>query len=412
MYRTYNARPIPQPYKPPARRTGLAIFGLIILLAALYIAYALFRPLPHPKTTIIAPVVPGQVSVNIPWPQNGQAAFGADEYGYLTSHNEQKPSPTASVTKVITAMAVLEKKPLKPNEPGPAIPITAKDVQLYNEYVAKDGAAVPVLEGETITQYQALQAMMLPSANNIADTTAFWAFGSMENYITYANQMVKKFGMVDTTVADASGFSPQTVSTARDLVRLGDAALDHPVLAEIVSQKQATFPNYGTITNVNSQLGIAGIRGIKTGNTEEAGGCYLAAADIMVAGQKITVITAIIGSTNRPQAMKDSIPIIQSAVSQFQTVPVVRAGQPVGKVTSEWGHSTEVTAEKAVSVLAWNGTALAPKVTKQDIHVPAASGTSAGTFTLSYLGETYTSDLHIKDAVTPPSSWWRLTHPF
>lgn len=385
---------------------------MIVILAGLYCAYALLRPVGALKTTILPPVLPAQVTVDIPWPASGQAAFGADDYGFLASHNEQKPSPMASVTKVITALSILEKKPLKPNEAGPLLTMTPKDVELYNQYIAKDGAAVPVYAGETITQYQALQAMMLPSANNIADTAAIWAFGSLEAYLAHANSLVKRLGMSQTTVSDASGFSPATVSTARDLIRLGDAALDNPVLAEIVSQKQAVFPDYGTIENVNTLLGTAGIRGIKTGNTEEAGGCYLAAADITIAGKKITVITAIMGSTSRPQAMKDSVPIIQSAVSQFQNVRVLRAGQSVGRVTSPWGASTDILADKNVSVEAWSGSALAPRVTARTLAAPAPSNTPAGSLRLVYGGETYGSTLHTKSSIAGPTMWWRLTHPF
>lgn len=415
MYRTYNARPIPQPYKPQRSHSWLRALLVLLVLVNIYGAYALLRPVGDLKTTILPPVIPAEVKVNIPWPTSGQAAFGADDYGLLASHtkdgDEQKSSPMASVAKAITALSILEKKPLKPGEPGPLITMTARDVELYNQYIAKDGAAVPVFEGEKITQYQALQAMMLPSANNIADTTAIWAFGSLENYTVYANNLVKKLGMAHTVVTDASGFSPSTISTASDLIKLGDAALDNPVLAEIVAQKQAVFPEYGTIENVNSLLGTSGIRGIKTGNTEEAGGCYLAAADIVVGGKKITVITAIMGSTSRSQAMKDSVPIIQSAVSQFQQVHVVRAGQSAGSVTSAWGGHSDLVAGKDITVLSWTGTAISPEVRAKNLQVPAKPHANAGVLTLGHNGESLDSPLYTKQAISAPTLWWRLAHP-
>lgn len=415
MYRTYNARPIPQPFKPRRSHKALWLLVVLLVLAALYTTYALLRPVGELKTTILPPVVPAKVKVDIPWPASGHAAFGADGYGYLASHApdglEQKPSPMASVTKTITALSILEKKPLKPGETGPNITFTAADVALYDQYVAKDGAVVPVAEGQSITQYQALQALLLPSANNIADTAAIWAFGSLEAYNAYANNLVKRIGMSQTTITDASGFSPQTVSTARDLIRLGDYALDNLVLAEIVAQKEAIFPGFGAIENVNSQLGLSGIRGIKTGNTDEAGGCYLAAADITVGGKKITVITAVMGSSSRPQAMKDSVPIIQSAISQFRKVQVVKAGQSVGKVTAPWSASTDIIADRDITVLSWAGTAMAPRVTAQTLEAPAVAKTFAGSLSLSYGGQTYTSSLYTRHSVDKPTAWWRLTHP-
>ena len=411
MYQAYNARPIPQPYRPhTGRKKWIALFLLVTLLTG-YTAFALLRPLPPLKTTVLPPVVPAQVRVDIPWPNAGQSAFGADEYGLLATNGAQTPRPTASIAKVITALAILEKKPLQSGEVGPPILFTEKDLVLYQQYVAKDGAVVPVTVGQSMTEYQALQAMLLPSANNIADTAAIWAFGSMEAYTKYANAMVRKLGMAQTTINDASGFSPLTVSTASDLVRLGDAALDHPVLAGIMSQKQVSLGYGVTYNNVNNLLGQHGIRGIKTGNTEEAGGCYLAAADVYIGNNKVTVITAILGSTSRPQAMKDSLPIIDSAVSQFQNVHIVRAGQNAGQVTSAWGGSSNIVAKKDISVLSWTGTSLAPKVSPSTLHRPAVAGAKTGNLSLSYSGKTQNSDLQLETSIPGPTLWWRLTHP-
>jgi D-alanyl-D-alanine carboxypeptidase (penicillin-binding protein 5/6) len=409
----YNVRPIPGLQKP-RRSYKKAFFSLLVicLIVGGYAGYALLRPLPAPKTTILPPVIPAQVSVNIPWPASGQAAFGVQGYGLLKSHNIDKPTPTASVAKVITALSVLQKKPLKPGETGPSITMTAHDVDLYHTYVAEDGAVVPVFEGQTITEYQALQAMMLPSANNMADTTAIWAFGSLDAYKTYANSFVKQLGMAQTTVgADASGFSPTTVSTASDLVRLGNAALGNPVLAGIVGQSEAVFPDYGTISNVNTLLGQYGIRGIKTGNTDEAGGCYLAAADITVAGQKLTVITAIMASSTRGQAMRDSVPIIQSAVSQFQNAHVVRANESVGHVTTAWGPTSDVVANKDITVLTWSGTSLSPTTSSKSISVPAPAGAIVGGLQLKSNNKTYSTILTTTEELRPPSASWRLRHP-
>src|SRR5438309_1235787 len=133
MYRAYNTRPVPRPYqhrKPPKKFGATAITICSVLIV--YIAFALVRPAGQLKTTILPPVVPAQVKVHVPWPANAEAAFGANGYGLLDTNNEQTPMPTASVAKVITALSVLEKKPLKPGQTGPQITMTANDVALYN----------------------------------------------------------------------------------------------------------------------------------------------------------------------------------------------------------------------------------------------------------------------------------------
>ncbi len=413
MSKNYNARPIPGSSPKQRKQSNLRYWlaGTLILTMSVYILYAFLRPIDSPRTVLLPPVTTGQAKVNIPWPTTGQAAFGADGYGLLDTSADQTPAPTASVTKVITALVVLQKKPLNAGEQGPLITFDESDVTSFTDYLARDGVVVPVYPGKTLTQYQALQALLIPSANNIADKLVLWAFGSMDAYTMHANAYVKTLGMNQTTVADASGFSPQTISTAGDLVKLGDAALDHPVVAEIVGQSQFDYPEYGPIRSVNSLLGTNGIRGIKTGTTDEAGGCYLAAADIEIGGKKITVITAIMGSNTRPQAMRDSLPLIQSAVSQFRPVHVVEKGQVAGRIETLWSEPTAIIADRHIDVLAWNGTAVAPRAEKLQVASYSPAKTKAGTFSVHFNGEKLSANLYTKDTISGPSAWWRLTNP-
>lgn len=415
MYKTYNARPVPRPNapKPPQKWPLLPL--LLLLLVAGYSAYALLKPLPDAKLTLTPPVMPAQVRVNVPWPHgavNEQSAYGAVGYGLLASSGPATPMPTASIAKVITALAVLSVKPLVPGEQGPSITFSQHDVDLYYQYAAQDGSVVPVYAGESVSEYQALQAMMLPSANNIADSLAAWAFGSPAAYTGYANKFVKKLGMSQTTVTDASGFAPTTLSTPSDLVRLGLAAMGNPVLADITSQKSAEFPDYGEIENVNAMLGRSGIRGIKTGNTDQAGGCFLAAADVAVGKQKITVVTAVMDAPSLADAMRGSLPLVQSAPSLFQTINAVLPGQSVGQAATPWGSNAGIIATKGITVTAWNGTAVAPKVTPARVTTPAAAHAAAGKLSLDFNGQRYVSNLELAQPISAPSAAWRLAHPF
>lgn len=416
MYKTYNSRPIPRIQASPRKRKPYYLFGGLILFIIIYISYALMRSLPGATTAISSPVVPALIRVNIPWPATGQSAFGADGYGLL-AHNSTdgslvKPVPMASVAKVITALAILDKKPLKPGDQGSSVAFTQADVDIYSQYVAKDGSVVPVTAGGSMTVYQSLQAIMLASANNIADTMVISVFGSMEAYALYANEYVKKLGMAQTTITDASGFAPTTVSTAQDLVRLGDAALDNPVLSEIMAQKSFDFPGIGTVRNNNELIGQTGIRGIKTGTTNEAGGCYLAVADIMVNGKKIAVITAILGAPTRTQALKSTLPLIQSSPAQFQNVQVLRSGQSVGKAMTVWGASSDITAADGINVIAWTGTSLSPIVSATKLGSTAVAGEVIGNLDLKFNGTSQSSALKLTDSLSGPSLWWRLTHPY
>ncbi|HYH75631.1 MAG TPA: hypothetical protein VD735_06780, partial [Candidatus Saccharimonadales bacterium] len=292
----------------------------------------------------------------------------------------------------------------------PAILITKNDAALFEKYYAMGGAVVKVDVGGSLSQYQALQAMLLPSANNMADTTAIWAFGSMDNYVKYANDMVKRMGMQDTVVAtDASGMSPDTKSTPRDLIRLGEYALSHPVVAEIVAQKAATIPMHGPISSANARLGYDNIIGIKTGLTDEAGGCFLFASEQQIEGQTVTIIGVIMGAKNLGAALSQSEPLLNSAKPYFGRKTVIKAGEVFANYTTPWGVTAEVVAQKDVTLMTWKGTTLTPEIQLSKLSRSLPAGTQVGTGMVASGTNTATTPLVLKEPITGPTWQWRLT---
>jgi serine-type D-Ala-D-Ala carboxypeptidase (penicillin-binding protein 5/6) len=363
-------------------------------------------PTPQPVSTLKVPIV--QASVPLPWPSYGQSAIGARGYGVLASHNAQSPVPMASIAKIITALAVLKEKPLKLGQQGPKITITNQDLAYYDDYFSKGGSIVPVTLGEQITEYQALQALLIPSANNFADTLARWAFSSPQKYIEYANSFVKTMGMGNTHVADASGLSKDSVSSAEDLVLLGQAALSNPVLAEISKQDKAIIPVAGEVQNTNWLLGTDGVIGIKTGNTDEAGGCYLFAAMRQVEGQPVTVIGSVIGAPTLAVAINDSRALLQAAGSGFKKVNVAKAGQTVGRYDTAWGQNVPVVAQKSLSLLAWQGAPLQSLINLDKLKAPKDKGTPAGFLNVKNNDKTQNVPLILAQPLPGPSLSWRL----
>jgi D-alanyl-D-alanine carboxypeptidase (penicillin-binding protein 5/6) len=368
------------------------------------------RPLPVIAASLNA--LPTQTaSADIAWPSEGVAAIGARGYGVLATHGDQTPRPIASITKVITALTVLQRAPLKPGEQGPTYTISQADADLQASYVTRDGSTVPVAIGEQLTEYQALQALMLPSANNIADSLAVWVYGSLDSYFAAANQTVKSLGMLGTTAAgDASGLSPATVSTPSDLIRLGEAALDNPVLASIVSQAKAELPVAGTVYNVNSLLGIEGIIGIKTGNSDEAGGCLLSAASYDLAnGKKIIVVGAILGASVRQVALDQTRPLLASVERNFSIAEPIRQGQAIGTYTMPWGSVVTAVAKSDISFIKWGGDTLATKATLNTVDHGVKKGAKLGTVTVTVGDLQTTTDTIAKNAVNGPGFWWRVS---
>lgn len=291
------------------RRLRLAgLFGVTLLLFCGYNLMTSGKDTSTPLAETISPRTPLNKNMQPAWPLIGQAAIGSVEDGLLArSSDNEEPRPTASMAKVIVALAIMDKKPFKPGQAGQTYTLTAKDVANYRAEVARDGSAVPVYEGMQLTQYQALQIMLIASANNMAKTLAERTFGSEGAYVSYAENMLQRMGLSKTVVTDASGYSPETVSTPSELVAIGIAALKNPVIAEIVAQSEAQIPEIGTIKNTNELLGTDGVIGLKTGTTSEAGHCLLFAARYTdKSEQKVTIVGVIMGDTDAASLFSDS----------------------------------------------------------------------------------------------------------
>jgi D-alanyl-D-alanine carboxypeptidase (penicillin-binding protein 5/6) len=384
---------------------------LIMITLVLIIIVGIFlyqRPLPLIKPVIQLPVVVKVPAVALPWPSYGQSAFGAVGYGVLAESSSQKTAPMASIAKIVTSLAVLQQKPLTINQQGPIITLSQDDEAIFNDYYSQNGSVVKVVAGEQISEYQALQAMLLPSANNMADSLVRWAFGSQENYVTYANNMLAKLGLSQTHVADASGFSLQSVASAHDLVLLGVTALSNPVLAQIVGQSQADIPVSGMISSTNGQLGKNGIIGIKTGNTDQAGGCYLFAANQMIDSQKVTLVGTILGAPDLVSAINSSSSILTTANQEFEKTVILKAGQEIGIYKTPWGTSSPIVTNQDLSLLAWKGMDISLQSNFVTLKPPAEKSKNVGTVNITAGEKTQAVKVVLKQSLPGPSWYWRL----
>ena len=292
-------------------------FGLPILKSYLsasnavpQISQANLNGVPQAQATEVIP----QINAPMPWPEYGFAGYGVPKDKLYASSTDDEAVPIASLAKLITVLAVLEKKPLKQGERGPGIILDKYDADLVGEYARKSGTYTTVLEGMEISQYQALQAILMVSSNNMSDSLARWAFGSVDEYVIYANKMLKDYGLFDTIVADdASGYSPNTISTPKDMTKIGQLFMKHPVLREITNQNNATIPVVGYIANNNDFMNDNEITGIKVGNTDEAGKCFIAATIREDAdGSEEVSVAVVLGATDYYSAAEDTKTILNA----------------------------------------------------------------------------------------------------
>jgi len=251
-------------------------------------------------------------------PTQGQSAIGTLELGTIIAADNEQQVPIASITKLITALVILEKQPLAIGELGRVIELTAQDEQYYWDYVALLGTITPVTAGFSMTQYESLQAMLLTSSNNMSDTIVDNYFASSQEYVNYANDYLRRQGLENTQVADATGFSPDSKSTPSDLVVLAQLALNNPIIREIVAQPEAMISVAGSIPNYNPLITDPDVIGLKPGATDEAGYTLLFAANLPNSnGESETFIGVTLGIVDRAEYVQTARNMIINARTAF-----------------------------------------------------------------------------------------------
>jgi D-alanyl-D-alanine carboxypeptidase (penicillin-binding protein 5/6) len=304
-------------------------------------------------------VYPGG-SPKLDWPSSGSAAVEVEGMGLLGNDGSMTArAAIASITKTMTAYVVLKDHPLNAQEPGPTITVSAAEAQLYGDAIAKDESAVPLQAGERLTERQALEAMLLASAGDMADLLAEWDRGSVPAFAAEMNAQAKVLGMTGTDYTDPTGLAASTVSTMADQLVLAEAIQQVPVLTAIVAENSAQVPVAGEVQNVNRDLGSLGIDGIKTGTTAAAGSCLLFSATVQVGGQTLRLLGIVLGmpgSTGVPwSALKAAETLVASAEAAIGTATVAAAGRPVAALEQDGHRVGRLGLAAPLTVVGWPG---------------------------------------------------------
>ncbi len=262
------------------------------------------------------------------WPAYGEAAVRLGQSQVHAGPN-QHPAPIASVAKVMTAYIVLRDHSLDDGRDGPTITLTDADVADTDRRRGHDESVVPVAVGEQLTELQALEALLLPSANNIAVVLARWDAGSVGRFVARMNAVARSLGMTHTRYTDPSGYDDATVSTAADQVRIVERAMRLPVFASIVATPSVTLPVAGTVHNTDALLGHDGFVGVKTGSDDAAGGCFAFRAIRFVDGRRTTITGVVLGQPGRDR-IAAGLSAADALVARFagRPAPLPRALPP------------------------------------------------------------------------------------
>ena len=407
------------------------VLGLLLIGAASFVVVRLTAPLPRATVQINAAAtlaLGGDAPGKIPVPSRGSFALSASTLGTVASSNATVERPTGSVAKAMTALVVLDALPLAPGASGPSRTMTAADVQLYRQAAAEGGSKLPVRAGEVLSERDLLLALLLPSADNIAESLAVWVSGNRAAFIARLNAKAAALGMAHSQYADPSGLSNRTVSTAADLVLLATAVIANPTLAALVAVQQASLPDGTVLRNLDVLLQKQpGWLGIKTGWTGAAGGCLLFAARRSYGGGgtlTVTVYGAVLGqpamtapdpahpelgaaffeAENATTALLDSY----RAVDLSQSTPAI-----TGSVSTPWGGLASVVLLPPAGggpMLVRGPATLQLSLSSFAPRAPLTGNAQVGELNGVLNGTRVTWQVVVSNAIAGPSWWWKLVN--
>ncbi|MFE6739020.1 serine hydrolase [Streptomyces tubercidicus] len=373
---------------------------LAVLLVIIFVVAQAVRPLPDPTLTVgdakSSYIFEGG-KLDIPWPAEGQAAVKVVGSGDLGTFGPQKPVPTASVAKIMTAYVVLRDHPLKKGKAGPQIEVDAKAV---TEGGSTDESRIEGLRaGQKFSQQDMLKMLMIPSGNNIARLLARWDTQSANEgaFVKKMNAAAKDLGMKNTTYTDPSGLDPKTVSTAVDQLKLAEAVMKFDAFRPIVAMPNAEIQGLPKrINNNNDDLLLAGlsIKGIKTGSSTAAGGTLSWAAYKTVDGKDQLILGTMMdqhfkgldpnASNSLTMVKNNSKKVVEAVRNALTSATAVKKGQVVGYVDDGLNGRTPVVATKDLKAVGVPGQKLTLSVGDGGKTVPhtAKAGTEVGVLTV------------------------------
>jgi D-alanyl-D-alanine carboxypeptidase (penicillin-binding protein 5/6) len=391
------------------------VVTLVVIVVLVLVVVQLVRSTPAPALTMDVPAshsLPGGPP-SLPWPSMGTATVAVEGAGTMGSYGGDQQYAIASLTKMMTALVILDDHPLTLGESGPSITITQADVQQYLTDKSEGDSVVAVTPGEKITELQALEGALIPSGDNMAELLADWDAGSVPAFVTRMDQRAQALGLHHTHYADASGVNPATVSTARDQLKVAEAAMANPVFAGIVSMAQVTLPVAGVQPNVNADLGKNGIVGVKTGWVPAGGGSFVFAAQHTVDAHKVTVIGAVLGQqgvTPLPTALSVGSSLATAAAGAVQVDQVLAKGTTVATITAPYSSSVPLVAASGATLVAWPGATVTETLhLTRKVAAPIVKGSPMGNLVVSIGSEQASVPVVAEGSLSGASLTWKLT---
>ena len=237
-------------------------------------------------------------------------ATGAGEI--LHSTNPDLELPMASITKLMTAIVVLERK-----RPGDLITVRATAA-------AVGESSVHLQVGEKLKVRDLLAAALIQSANDAAFALAAGTARDVSQFVGLMNTKARQLGLRHTHFVRPDGLDvPGHYSSARDVLKLARVAMKKPLVRRLVARRSAMIAGGRSLFTWNDLLGrYPGLIGVKTGHTDAAGWCEVAAAR----RDGVTIYTVVLGSPSRARRNADLARLLAWGQDHFGRIEVVGTG--------------------------------------------------------------------------------------
>lgn len=225
----------------------------------------------------------------------------------IIGKNEDVKSAMASTTKIMTTIVILEKADLN------------ETVTVSVKAGGTGGSRLGLKRGDKTSVKDLLYGLMLRSGNDAAVALAEHVGGSVKEFAELMNEKAAELGLTNTHFVTPHGLDdPNHYTTALDLAKLTDYAMDNETFARIVGTKSTTIyinNQPRQINNTNELLGVLnGVVGVKTGFTNNAGRCLVTE----IKRNNMDVITIVLGADTKKDRTKDSVNLIEYTFSKYK----------------------------------------------------------------------------------------------
>lgn len=225
----------------------------------------------------------------------------------IIGKNEDVKSAMASTTKIMTTIVILEKADLN------------ETVTVSVKAGGTGGSRLGLKRGDKASVKDLLYGLMLRSGNDAAVALAEHVGGSVKEFAELMNEKAAELGLTNTHFVTPHGLDdPNHYTTALELAKLTDYAMDNETFARIVGTKSTTIyinNQPRQINNTNELLGVLnGVVGVKTGFTNNAGRCLVTETK----RNNMDVITIVLGADTKKDRTKDSVNLIEYTFSKYK----------------------------------------------------------------------------------------------